>query len=104
VKLSKEESSKRISKRWVCEKCKKVFIMGKDIESPKDKCIDCGGKIVQRIDDTPEGILKRLEVFENETLPVVEYYRKEKRLIKIDGDQSIEKVFNDIIGKLSEVV
>lgn len=100
IKLSKEESFKRISKRFICEKCKRVFILGKDIKSEKEKCIDCGGKIIKRTDDTKDGIEKRLSVFEEETLPIVEYYRRENKLIEIDGARSIDEVFSEIIKKL----
>lgn len=104
IKLSKEESLKRISNRWVCEKCKSVWIMGKDVQSEQDPCPNCGGKLSQRTDDTPEGVEKRLEVFKEETLPVVEYYRNKNKLIEIDGAQSIEKVFSDILEKLGSRV
>ena len=100
IKLSKEESLRRISNRWICEQCKRVWIMGKDVKSETDKCPDCGGKIVQRADDTPEGIEKRLKVFEEETLPVVAYYEKEDKVREIDGEQTVEKVFEDIVEKL----
>ena len=100
IKLSKEESLRRISNRWICEHCKRVWIMGQDVKSETDKCPDCGGKIVQRADDTPEGIEKRLKVFEEETLPVVAYYEKEDKVREIDGEQTVEKVFEDIVEKL----
>jgi len=103
INLSEEESMKRISKRWICAKCKKVFIMGKDIHSDTEKCTDCGGSIIQRTDDTPEGIRKRLKVFKEETMPVVEYYREKDKLIEIDGNRSIEEVFKDILAKLEEL-
>ena len=102
IKLSPEESVKRISKRWICGKCKSVFIMGKDIKSEKDKCF-CGGGLIQRIDDTPEGIKKRLQVFTEETLPVLDYFKGKGLVAEIDGDQSIEKVFEEILSKLKQV-
>ncbi|HRY82647.1 MAG TPA: nucleoside monophosphate kinase [Candidatus Moranbacteria bacterium] len=107
INLSKEESIKRISKRRVCEKCKKVFILGKDIQSAGEKCHayrqagnECGGKIIQRIDDSEEGVKKRLGIFKEETMPIVEYYKKEGKLAEINGDQEIEKVFEDILEKI----
>jgi adenylate kinase len=102
IKLSPEGSVKRISKRWVCEKCKSVYIMGKDIKSSEEPCC-CGGKIIQRADDTPEGIRKRLQVYEKETLPLVEYYKKKGTLTEINGDQSIEEVFWEILGKIKDL-
>ncbi len=102
IKLSEEESFKRISKRWICSKCKKVFIMGQDIQNDKEKCGACGGLIIQRTDDTKEGITKRLQVFQEETTPVIEYYEKQEKLIEINGDQSIEKVSKDIMEELND--
>jgi adenylate kinase len=98
--LSEEESIKRISKRRICEKCKNVYILEKDINNGEN-CPSCGGKIIQRLDDTDEGIRKRLKVFNEETLPVIEHYRKKSTLIEINGSQSIEEVFEEILSKLS---
>ena len=100
INLSEEESLKRISKRRVCEKCKKVFIFGKDIQKEEEKCSVCGGKIIQRIDDSVEGVKKRLKIFKEETMPIVEYYNKQGKVIEIDGDKEIEKVFENILEKL----
>lgn len=103
LNLSLEEAVRRISKRRVCEKCKKVLILDRDIESKDESCPDCGGNVIQRIDDTEKGVKKRLEVFKNETLPVLEHYKEKGLLIEIDGDQSIEKVEKDIIEKLKNI-
>jgi adenylate kinase len=101
INVSEEESLKRISKRRVCHDCRKVFILGKDIQND-DVCPKCGGKIFQREDDTLEGIKKRLEIFKTETTPVLNFYRQKGILVEIDGDQTIEKVFEDIIKILEK--
>ncbi|MFZ2188556.1 MAG: nucleoside monophosphate kinase [Candidatus Moraniibacteriota bacterium] len=103
INLSKEEALKRISKRRVCKSCEKILIMGKDFDSEKEKCPDCGGEIVLRIDDADEVIAKRLKVFQDETIPVIDYYRKQKKLLEVDGAQSVEKVFEDILASLGGV-
>jgi len=100
LKLSEGESIKRISIRRVCEKCKKLYILGKDLKE-KENCLACGGNIIQRIDDTDEGVKKRLKVFNEETLPVIDHYRKKGNLLEINGDQSIEEVFEEILDKLN---
>jgi len=74
--------------------------MGKDIQSKDEQCPICEGKIVQRTDDTPEGIEKRLQVFREETLPVIEYFRKKNLVLEVDGQKKIEEVFQEIINKL----
>jgi adenylate kinase len=101
IKLTTEEAVKRISTRRVCEKCKKVFILGKNLENEAVPCSECGGKIIQRIDDTEEGIKKRLEVFEKETLPVINYYKEKGLLVEINGEQGIEEVFQEILSHIS---
>jgi len=96
IKISEEEAVKRISKRVVCSKCKKVYILGKDIQSQKEKCPTCQGEIIQRIDDTEDGIKKRLEVFREETIPVIEKYKKIGILEEVNGEQWMEDVFKSI--------
>lgn len=103
IQLSEEESIKRISSRRVCQKCKATYILGKDIENENDLCKKCGGNIVLRPDDSKEGVIKRLGIFKEETMPVVEYYKKKGKSVNIDGDQSIEKVFEEIIGKIKNI-
>ena len=97
INISEKESIKRISKRWICQKCRKILIMGKDIKNEKEFCPKCSGEILQRADDTPEGVKKRLHVYQEETIPVLDFFKKENLLIEINGEQSIEKVFEDII-------
>lgn len=97
INISEKESIKRISKRWICQKCRKILIMGKDIKNKESVCPKCGGEILQRADDTPEGVKKRLKIYQEETIPVLDFFRKENLLVEINGEQSIKKVFEDII-------
>jgi adenylate kinase len=100
IKLSSEESVARISKRYICSLCHNNFVLGKDIKSDQEPCPLCGSKIMQREDDTPEGVTKRLKVFYETTTPVIDHYREAGRLLEIDGNQEIEKVFEDITQAL----
>jgi len=101
ISIPEPESIMRTSKRRICAKCQAILVMGKRIKNENDKCPECGGKISQRKDDTPEGIKKRLEVFKAETMPVLEHYEKEGILIRIDGMQPVKKVFEDIINGIA---
>ncbi|OIN90954.1 hypothetical protein AUJ42_02405 [Candidatus Collierbacteria bacterium CG1_02_44_10] len=56
--------------------------------------------IEKRSDDTPEAISERLAIYEHDTLPVIEHYRKQGKLIEIDGTPDIQTIFLDIISKL----
>ena len=53
-----------------------------------------------RADDKPEAIKKRLQEFKEHTIPVINYYKKKNRLVEINGEQSIEKVFEDILKNI----
>ncbi len=102
VNISPEESVRRVSRRWSCGACGEPLIMGRDIENSADPCPKCGGNITQRVDDTEEGIKKRLEVFARETLPVVRDFQKQGLAAEINGEQPKEKVFQDILSHLKD--
>lgn len=100
IDITKEESIDRVSKRYSCSKCHKHFVLGDNLISASDLCPDCGEPVEQRKDDTKEGILKRLSIFNEQTMPVVEYYRKKGILAEVDGMKSKEKVFFEILEKI----
>jgi len=94
IKISDEEALKRLSGRVTCEKCKAGYNL---YTAPKPKnpevCDVCGGKLVQRADDNPEAIKKRIEIYHTETAPIIKFYNT----VKVNGEQSIEKVTEDIM-------
>ena len=100
ITLPREESIARISKRYICPACNKQFILGENIQSKNDPCPECGGPIRQRLDDTPDGITKRLNTFQEVTVPVIEHYRQKGMLIEVDGRKGVEEVFEDITKRL----
>src|SRR6266567_3333184 len=102
ITLPYDESVARITKRYACTVCYRHFVIGKDIVSNEDPCPTCHGPIMQRADDTPDGVAKRLKDFYAITVPVIEKYREKGMLIEVDGNQPKEKVFSDIIEKLEK--
>ncbi len=98
VNISKEESIKRISSRKLCKENGHPLIVGKDITEEDKKCPVCGSEIYRREDDTPEKVLNRLEWSEKLLGSVIEYYENKNMLIKINGEQSVEEVFKEIVG------
>lgn len=99
IDVSNKEAIWRLTKRRVCKKCKEIIPFVGHFRRIK-KCPECGGELVQRADDTVEAVKKRLSWFRKEVQPIINYYRKTGRLVKINGEQSIENVFKDILKVL----
>lgn len=92
IDVPREESLKRLGGRLTCRACNKVGSLNDGIK-PGDHCV-CGGEWYQRTDDTPEAIARRLEIYENDTQPVIEKYGA---LVKhVDGVGSVEEVASRI--------
>ncbi|KKQ51064.1 MAG: Adenylate kinase [Parcubacteria group bacterium GW2011_GWD2_38_11] len=101
ITLPYEESIARITKRYACTVCYRHFVLGKHIEGREDPCPTCGGPVMQRGDDTPDGVAKRLKTFYEVTVPVIEKYRERGLLIEVDGNKSVEEVFSEIVSGLN---
>lgn len=96
VDISDKEAIWRLTKRRICRECKEIIPFVGNFKTVK-KCPKCGGELDQRADDTVGSAKKRLAWFKKDVWPIVNYYRKNSRLIKINGEQPIEKVFEDIL-------
>ena len=81
---------KRLSSRRTCKEC------GYTAPAGVDSCPSCGGEMYQRDDDKPETIQKRLDVYENQTAPLVEFYRGKELLKSVDGDRPVDEVYADV--------
>ena len=94
--ISREEAFNRLTKRRICKNCGKLIPWVGDFKK-MEKCDDCGGELYIRPDDDPGAINNRLDFYDKDVSKVVDYYKKDNRLITINGDQSIDKVFSDIL-------
>lgn len=101
IKISREEALRRLLGRKTCAGCGKIFGTQDDV-ADKTECPACGGELKVRADDTEEAISTRLDVYEKETVPAIEKYREERRLIEIDGTTGVEKVTEEIVEKLGK--
>ena len=101
IDIPEEEAVARISKRYACLTCRHPYILGRDMTESDTICRHCGGQIGQRKDDTVEGVHKRFAVFQSETFPVIEYFEKKGCLIHINGKQSPEEIFRDIVSHIN---
>jgi adenylate kinase len=86
----------RLSGRRVCESCQRVYHV--NLPPTNDwTCDTCGGRVVQRDDDTEEAIDRRLELYGRETVPIIDYYRESAHLQVVDGIGEGDEVFDRII-------
>jgi adenylate kinase len=97
IEISDDESIRRICGRRNCSGCGMIWNVS---TSPKpvdeSKCDKCGAELTQRADDNEESLRKRLEIYHRDTEPILKKYDS----VKIDGEQSIEKVSDDVLKAL----
>ena len=74
----------RLSSRRVCQDCGAIYSTSLPPTSPWT-CDNCGGQVVQRADDTPDAINKRLEAYERDTVPAIELFAERGLLVDVDG-------------------
>lgn len=86
----------RMTGRISCKECKTVYHLAFNPPHKEGICDKCGGELVQRSDDLGDTVKKRLQVYAEQTDPLIEYYRQQSILHNIDGDRSTQAVFADI--------
>ncbi|MEZ5963351.1 MAG: adenylate kinase [Planctomycetota bacterium] len=91
----------RLSGRRTCGQCGAIWHV--DFKPTRDPsaCDKCGGPLVQREDDRPQAVGKRLEVFALQTEPLLAYYRQRQVLVELDADRTPEQVFADLVAVVS---
>lgn len=87
----------RITQRKICENCQAPYHLTFSPPKESNKCDRCGGNLFQRKDDTKEVVEKRLQVYHEQTAPLIEYYSKQKVLHNLDSNQSKEAVLLQIL-------
>ena len=93
----------RLTGRWTCKQCGAIY---HTLFSPPKQAGICdldGSELYQRPDDTPETVSNRIKVYTEQTAPLIEYYAQKGVLAEINGNQEIEQVNAELLGKLPEV-
>ncbi len=98
IKVSTGELVRRLAGRWNCRQCGAVY--QETSISPKQSgvCDRCSGALYQREDDRPDVVRTRLEVNQKELEPLLEYYRKDGKLIEVDGELAVERVKEKLLA------
>lgn len=96
INISNAEAIRRIANRRICSKCGAVYDL--KIFPPKkpDICDKCGNKIVMRADDYPSAIARRLAIYRDEVVPIIDFYKKKKILIEVNGLDTVDNITNFI--------
>ncbi len=95
IAVSEDEIIKRITGRRSCKKCGAIYHITFNPPKEVDIC-DCGDNLIVRSDDTVETAKTRIKVFQNETVPVLDYFRKTNIFHTIDGEQNKQNIFEAI--------
>jgi adenylate kinase len=91
----------RLSSRRVCQECGAIY-KDSDVAAISGTCERCGGDVIQRPDDFPDAIARRLETYERDTAPLKEFYERRGLVVTVDGSRSPDEVTSDLIAVLRE--
>ncbi|MDF2948394.1 MAG: adenylate kinase [Sedimentibacter sp.] len=100
IEVRKELLIDRAVGRRVCKDCGQTYHMTFNKPSKEGTCDKCGGELLQRKDDTEETVTKRINVYLEQTEPLIDYYTKKGIIINIDGERPIAEVGKDIVAKM----
>lgn len=100
IGVSEEALLKRLGGRRVCRQCQAPCHVSDSPPRVEGRCDKCGGELYQRPDDSEESIKKRLEVYSDETTPLIDYYRRAGKLLEVVGEGGVEAVGKRIVAAL----
>ena len=100
IEVSDDELVQRLSGRWLCRNCQTPYHIANSPPGTPGKCDRCGGDLYQRPDDREETVRERLKVFLVQTVPVLDYYEKQGKLVKVNGSSGALVVAREILSRL----
>ena len=100
LQLDKEIAIQRIVNRLTCKKC--GYITRRQDVSGDMVCHQCGGELAQRADDVEESVKKRLELYENETYPLLDRYRTRGVVVDIDTNRDKKDILDSVLKVINE--
>jgi adenylate kinase len=97
LSVPRETLLERLSGRYICRAHQHVYNINTQPSVIPGRCDIDGSELYQRADDKGEAVQKRLDIFFNETIQLLDYYSVQEKLVKVDGNQPIEDVHHDIL-------
>jgi len=90
----------RLSGRRTCRQCGAMYHVRFNPPKKEGVCDQCGGDLYQRADDREETIEARMEVYDRESAPLLEHFRRKGLLREVDGSKTTDEVFREILRQL----
>ena len=101
LNVPREELLSRLSGRYICRANQHVYNIRTNPPKVPGVCDLDGSELYQRSDDRGEAVQKRLDIFFNETIHLLDYYGQANKLIEVNGNQDIDKVHEDILNAIN---
>jgi adenylate kinase len=98
IQVPEDDLLGRLSGRWNCRQCSSVYHERFQPPRQAGRCDQCGGELYQRDDDKPETVRRRLEVYLQQTAPLIDYYQAKGKLVEIDGGKSVDEVAKGLLA------
>lgn len=98
LEVPREELLKRLSGRYICKANQHVYNINSNPPKAPGVCDLDGSPLYQRSDDTGEAVQRRLDIFFNETIQLLDYYGRQGKLVKVNGNQDIGQVQIDLLA------
>jgi len=102
IDVGANELVRRLGGRLTCRKCQASYHIKSNPPKVPGVCDQCGSELYQRADDTEAAIKNRIAVYNKQTQPLIDYYKKKGLLIDIDGEREIDEVRSDIMKALKK--
>lgn len=102
IHVENEEVLRRLGGRWSCPECGAVFHQTFSPPKTEGACDRCPASLIQRDDDQPEAINRRLQVYAQQTEPLIDYYQRSGKLRRIDGARQPAAVAADLLAALQD--
>ena len=94
---SEETIVNRLTQRRMCSKCGALYNLVTMKPKKKDICDKCGSPLIQRKDDEPETVRKRIQIYQEETAPLIEHYKNKKLLVNVDASKKPRSIYIDVM-------
>lgn len=102
IDVEKDELMNRLTGRRVCRSCGASYHIVNIPPKQEGVCDECGGELYQRADDTVETVENRIEVYNSQTKPLINYYEEIGNIAHLDGSAPLDEVFAGIVKVLGE--